>query len=156
MWYGFVALVGSLAAWPPRTVHEVTIPTWAVFQTCLGPGTYEMDVLLPAVRRVITREISRSDEVRSGLGLVKGPPAHVTTVHEEAVCAKALRILKDHLGDLATVSDQVAVVRVQGRYVARYRFQYPPEYLRVFHPRSPNVANFYFDRELTKVHRQTW
>lgn len=156
MWYGFVALLGSLAAWPPGTTHEVPVPAWAAFQTCLGPGTYEMDVLLPAVRRVITREINRSDEVRSGLGLVKGQRAHVTTVLEEAVCANALRILKAHLGDLATVSDQVAVVRVQGRYVARYQFQYPPDYIRAFNPRSPNIANFYFDREFTKVHRQTW
>ena len=119
--------------------------------TCLDVGAGDMDQLLAQVRRVVTREIPRSDEIRASRGLTKGAAGSVVPILDETVCATALVILKEHLGDLATVSDQVAVVKVQGRYVARYRFRYPAQYVEVVKPQTPNVRTFYFDREFTRV-----
>ena len=125
-------------------------------ETCLEAESGQLDELLAQVRRVVTREIPRAEEIRSGRGLVKGSAIDVVAVSDEAVCAKALRILKAHLGELGTVSDQVAVVRVQRLYIARYRFDWPAEYRRIAKPTESNIATFYFDRDFTRVHTQTW
>ena len=116
---------------------------------CLGPGTPEMDQLLATIRRMVSSQVERSDEVRSGLGLEKGSAGDVVPVMSDSICARALRILKAQLGGRASVSESVAVVSVGGKYIARYWFRAA---------RLPQnvIENFHFNREFTEFTKMTW
>lgn len=121
----------------------------AISEACLGRGSPEMEDLLAGIRRVVSRDIERADEMRTKLGLEKRSAADVVPVTSDSICARALRIIKVHLGAQASVSESVAVVSVGGKYIARYRFraaQLPRDLTR----------DFYFNHEFTEVTAMTW
>ncbi len=72
------------------------------------------------------------------------PPEAVTPVLEEAVCAKVVRILKARLAAADSTAAAAAVVRVDGKYVANFRFH------PVGYPRETRTT-YYFDRGFTRV-----
>lgn len=111
---------------------------------CLSADSPVMQWLLLSTRRTISSDVGSAPQWRTRLFEGKKmPPGAVMPVVEEAVCAKVVRILKADVGFADSTADAAAVVRVDGKYVAKFWFRVPGL--------GENIGTFYFDRGFTRV-----
>lgn len=112
--------------------------------SCQPADSPHMQSLLIWTRRTISSDVGSAPMWREKLfeGKMMSPAA-VQPVLEEAVCAKVVRLLKADVGFADSTANDAAVVRVDGKYIAKFWFRTPGL--------GASTGTFYFDRGFTRV-----
>lgn len=143
-WVTLRLAIAALTVATPA-IGQATAPSGRCLPASAGPT---MPDLLARVRGEVTRSNGSAPRMRAILHEGKRFPAEaVQLVTDSLVCARALKLIRDDLDRASArprVDEEVAVVSVDGRYIAMTRI----------HPTTgagPIWFVFYFNRGFTKV-----
>jgi hypothetical protein len=112
---------------------------------CLGLDSPSVQALVGQVQSTVTKDSGSHPRLRERLhGGEKLAASEVRPVVDEALCARALALVRDHLAGHAYVAEQIALVEAGSRYVGIVEHRFKADL-----PATRGV--FYMNRGLSKV-----